>query len=111
MYSMRISCYFNNFNDYTQELDSSTLIILQVLNITKILFSGLFFSVSCLVIDIVLLIFIKKNLLELKTINYKETRKKIRNKSRFNDNIKRIKFFFLPYSFISDELLLIHLNI
>ncbi len=52
----------NDLNDYNQDLNDSTLSILKVLNIIKIVFSDFFFSVLTLVFDILLFIFVKKNM-------------------------------------------------
>jgi hypothetical protein len=77
---------YNNFNDYSQELSSSSLLILQVFSIIKILFSDLFFSLLSLLFDFYLLTFVikklkkKKELLESSnTLENKSKKKKIKN--------------------------------
>jgi len=76
---------FNDLNDFTQELSTSNLLVLQVLNILKIIFSDLFFFITSILIDIVLLIFVKQTInkkikaLELTFIDYNLKQKKLKN--------------------------------
>ena len=50
---------FNEVNDYTQDLSSSSLFWLNLLNLIKIIFSDIFFLIVGTIFDVLLLIFIK----------------------------------------------------
>jgi len=50
---------FNEVNDYTQDLSSSYLLWLNILNLIKIIFSDIFFLIIGTIFDVLLLIFIK----------------------------------------------------
>jgi len=97
--SSKIS-HLNELNDYTQELNNSTLIILQIFNIIKIIFSDIFFSCLAFVFDILLFIFVKKNIdkkrevIEIMLTNTRKSYKKLKKSNSVKTRISSMIILF-----------------
>lgn len=89
-YYAQFEAKFNEINDYTQELDTSGLAALKILNIIKILFSDLFFVLVNVIIDVYLYKFIlkKSNILSLKSFSNEQSR--LREFERNKNTLRRI---------------------
>lgn len=86
----RLESNFNELNDYTQELESSHLIILKFLSIIKIVFSDMFFILANILIDSKLFWFIRqKKTTIIKLTKLNET-KNFKTRRRQKESEKRI---------------------
>ena len=92
----------NDLDDFSQDLTNSSLLILKIFSLIKIIFSDLFFDIITFIFDI---FFIKKSMkrkneiLEL-VVNNPNTAEKLKeNKSIKKRMIKWIKFSFISFTF------------
>ena len=95
----------NDLDDFSQDLTNSSLLILKIFSLIKIIFSDLFFDIITFIFDIFLFILIKKSMkrkneiLEL-VVNNPNTAEKLKeNKSIKKRMIKWIKFSFISFTF------------
>jgi hypothetical protein len=80
----------NDLNDYNQDLNDSALLILKIFNIIKIVFSDFFLSILIFVFDILLFIFVKKNMDKKRDITALILTSNSKNFKKFR-NIKNTK--------------------
>ena len=69
MVSFAIFTHINDLDDYIQDLNDSDLLLLKIFSIIKIIFSDFFFMIITFTFDILLFIFVKKNMIKKNTIN------------------------------------------
>ncbi len=86
-FNSSILSHVNDLDDYSQDLKSSSLIVLKIFSLIRIIFSDFFFTIITFIFDILLFIFIKKSMnkkkeiLDLVVSNVNATKKLKENKS------------------------------